>query len=250
MVQRASIYGLTASLTFIFTSVFGLESAPVAAQGLGAKNGIVIQSADCNLVYEWSTKLTFFDESHPGFALVSDAFGQLRTGMTRDEVASKMAYLGFDESATKLCYLFVDGIGDYRPHHRAELRFRDDRLYSIRTPDTLTVLPEPDGLQETSSLVAPPDTVETALTVYLDCKGSVSDEYQLAHMGVWQLSCGMNHEDVAWALHPIPVSNVVDKWLLVVRERPLVNIEHHLIVFDGQSVGFVVNDHDSKKPWE
>ena len=250
MFQRTPMNGSNAIFALIVTSLFALQFSLEAAENPGASDLTAVESADCNLVHEWSTKITFVDDSHPGLTLVRNVFSQLRIGMARDVVASKMAYLGFDDSATKLRYLFVVGIGDHRPHHRAELRFRDDRLYSMRSPDSLTVPTGLDGQSEPGFQDSPPDIVETALTVYLNCEGSVSETYQLAHMGVWHIACGMDREMVRWAVHPIPVSDVVDKWVLVVRERPLVNLELHFIEFDGDAVGRIINDDDIPRPWD
>jgi hypothetical protein len=88
------------------------------------------------------------------------------------------------------------------------------------------------------------------MIVYLNCNGAVSDAYELARMGVRHVYCGMNRDSVAWALDPIPVSESVDKWVLLVRERPFAHREMHLIVFDGDAVGIVFNDNDSQKPRE
>jgi hypothetical protein len=249
MAQGTPICGSSALFVFVVTTLLGVQLPFGATEGFASTNDSAPETADCNVVYEWSTRLTFFENSRPQLALVGRAFSQLTTGMTRDAVASRMAGLGFDESATRLRYLFVDGVGDYRPHHRAELRFRDELLYSIRYPDSLGVPPLPDGLSDRSPLQLRPDIVETALTVSLNCKGPVSGEYQLAHMGAWHIACGMSREAVSWALQPIPVSSDVEKWVLVVRERPLVNLETHVIVFDGDAVGLVAHDHDNPRPW-
>lgn len=249
MVQGTPICGSSASFVIIVTILLGVQLPLGTAEDFASTNDTAPETEDCNVVYEWSTRLTFFEDSRPQLALVGRALSQLTTGMTRDEVASRMAGLGFDETATRLRYLFVDGVGDYRPHHRAELRFRDDLLYSIRYPDSLGVPPLPDGPSDRSPLQPRPDIVETALTVSLNCKGPVSDEYQLAYMGAWQIACGMSREAVSWALQPIPVSSDVEKWLLVVRQRPLVHLEVHVIVFDGDAVGLVSHDHDSPQPW-
>ena len=250
MSQRTPMIGLNALFAFLITSLIALPLALEATEIIHVTDRIAGEPADCNVVYEWSTKLTFIDDSHPGLKMASRVFNQLKTGMTRDVVASKMAYLGFDGSATKLRYLFVVGIGDYRPHHRAELRFRDGRLISIRSPDSLTVPTGPDEESETEVPDSPPDIVETALTVNLNCKGSVSEPFQLAHMGVWHVACGMNLDLVKWALHPIPVTNAVDKWILFVKERPRVNTEMHLIRFDGDVVGLVIHNTANPMPWD